>query len=98
MRKIRELMAVWEGWQRFNQPADFQPPPWTEAEVFNNELPWTAASASQGLTEQHLRYKVRGGWKGALANRCCRIKLTRWHSTSTLTLQNMHTFSVTHLQ
>ena len=58
VRQIRELMAVWEGWQRFNQPAGFQPPAWDEADVFNNVLPWTAASAAQGLTEQHMRYKV----------------------------------------
>ena len=54
MRQIRELMAVWEGWQRFNQPLDFLPP----TDVFSNVLPWTAASGAQGLTEQHMRYKV----------------------------------------
>lgn len=58
MRQIRELMAVWEGWQRFNQPLDFLPPTWEEADVFSNVLPWTAASGAQGLTEQHMRYKV----------------------------------------
>lgn len=58
MRQIRELMAVWEGWQRFNRPPSFQPPAWEEADVFNNILPWTVASAAQGLTEQHMRYKV----------------------------------------
>lgn len=58
VRQIRELMAVWEGWLRFNQSPDFQPPAWEEADVFSNVLPWTAASAAQGLTEQHVRYKV----------------------------------------
>jgi len=58
VRQIRELMAVWEGWLRFNQPPDFQPPAWEEADVFNNVLPWTAASGAQGLTEQHVHYKV----------------------------------------
>lgn len=58
MRQIRDLMATWVAWQRFNQPADFQPPAWEEADVFNNVLPWTVASAAQGKTEQHLRYKV----------------------------------------
>ena len=58
MRQIRELMAIWEGWLRFNQPVGFQPPCWEEADVFDNVLPWTAASGAQGLTEQHMRYKV----------------------------------------
>lgn len=26
--------------------------------MFSNVLPWTAASGAQGLTEQHMRYKV----------------------------------------
>lgn len=51
-------MAVWEAWQRFNQDRNFELPAWEEADVFNNVLPWTAASSAQGLTEQHLRYKV----------------------------------------
>jgi len=51
-------MAVWEGWKRFNQQAGYQPPAWEESDVFNNVLPWTAASAAEGLTEQHLRYKL----------------------------------------
>lgn len=58
VRQIRELMAVWEGWMRFNQPANYQPPAWEEADLFNNVLPWTAASAAYGLTEQHLHYKA----------------------------------------
>lgn len=58
MRHIRELMSVWEAWQRFGQPAAFEPPQWDEADVFNNVLPWTAASAASGLTEQHLRFRI----------------------------------------
>jgi hypothetical protein len=58
VRQIRDLMATWVAWQRFNQPADFQPPAWEEADVFNNVLPWTVASAALGKTEEHLRYKV----------------------------------------
>ena len=58
VRHIRELMSVWEGWMRFNQPAGYQPPAWDEADVFNNVLPWTVASTAEGLSEQHLRYRV----------------------------------------
>lgn len=48
-------MAVWDAWQRFNQPADFQPPPWDEADVFSNCLPW-AATGSQH--KQHLSFRI----------------------------------------
>ena len=58
LRQTRELMALWDTWKRFNQAPGFQPPAWDEADVFNNVLPWTAASAAQGPTEQHLRFKV----------------------------------------
>lgn len=58
VKAIRELMAVWESWQRFGQPPGFEPPQWDEADVFSNVLPWTAASPAHGMTEQHLRYKV----------------------------------------
>jgi hypothetical protein len=58
VKSIRELMAVWESWHRFGQPAGYEPPEWDEADVYSNVLPWTAASAAQGMTEQHLRYKV----------------------------------------
>lgn len=51
-------MSLWEAWQRFGQPTDFQVHSWEEADVFGNVLPWTAASTAQGQTEQHLRYKV----------------------------------------
>jgi hypothetical protein len=58
VQQIRELMAVWEGWKRFNQAPEYRPPAWEEADVFNNVLPWTPASSAEGLTEQHIRYKV----------------------------------------
>jgi len=51
-------MALWEAWQRFNQPADFELPAWDEADVLDNVLPWTAASSAYASTEQHLRYKL----------------------------------------
>ena len=51
-------MVVWDAWQRFGQAFGFEPPVWDEVAVFNNELPWTAASGAQGPTEQHMRYKV----------------------------------------
>jgi hypothetical protein len=57
-RQIRELMSVWEAWMRFEQPPDFHPPTWDEADVFTNVLPWTAASGAAGLTEQHLRFRA----------------------------------------
>lgn len=55
---IRDSMAEWQNWKRFNRPTDYQPPAWDEADVFNNVLPWTVASTAEGLTEQHLRYKA----------------------------------------
>jgi hypothetical protein len=58
VRQIRELMAVWEGWKRFNQPPGYQPPAWDESDIYNNVLPWTVASTAEGVTEQHLRYKI----------------------------------------
>lgn len=58
VRQIRELMAVWEAWQRFNQEPEFELPAWEEADVFSNVLPWMAASPAQSTTEQHARYKV----------------------------------------
>ena len=58
IKSIRELMAVWESWQRFCQPPGFEPPQWDEADAFSNVLPWTVASPAHGMTEQHIRYKV----------------------------------------
>lgn len=55
LRQIRELMAVWDAWQRFNQPADFQPPAWEEADVFSNRLPWAASGPENA---HHLRFRI----------------------------------------
>jgi len=48
---------LWEQWSRFMQPDSEPIPQWEERDVFNNILPWTAASAARGPTQQHLRYK-----------------------------------------
>lgn len=35
-----------------------RPPRWEEADVFSNVLPWTEASAAQGITADHLCFKL----------------------------------------
>lgn len=47
IRLIRQLMSEWAAWFTFMQPPGVQPPAYEEADVFNNILPWTEASAAQ---------------------------------------------------
>ena len=58
IRTIRELMALWEQWYLFMQPAGTPLPAWEEREVFNNILPWTAASSAGGVSKEHLEFKL----------------------------------------
>ncbi len=58
MRLIRQLMSEWEAWLTFQQDPPVQPPKWEEADLFNNVLPWTKASTAQGITTEHLRFKL----------------------------------------
>ena len=58
VRLIRQLMSEWEAWFTFQQDASVRPPRWEEADVFSNVLPWTEASAAQGVTADHLRFKL----------------------------------------
>lgn len=60
MRLIRQLLSEWEAWYTFQRDQSVQPPKWEEADVFNNVLPWTEASAAQGITADHLRFKLYG--------------------------------------
>ena len=58
MRLIRQLMSEWEAWCTFQQDTLVRPPRWEEADIFNNVLPWTEASVAQGITADHLRFKL----------------------------------------
>ena len=51
-------MSEWEAWYTFSQDPSVRPPKWEEADIFSNVLPWTEASMSQGITADHLRFKL----------------------------------------
>lgn len=51
-------MSEWEAWYTFMQPPQVQPPLWEDADVFSNLLPWTEASGVDGITADHLRFKL----------------------------------------